>query len=49
VVNHDTAQARRTVGKIAQLEAEHIYVGHGPPTTKRAVKVLAERLGLFEL
>ncbi|MDT7920685.1 MAG: MBL fold metallo-hydrolase [Meiothermus sp.] len=46
VVNHDTAQARRTVGKMAQLEAEHIYVGHGPPTTKRAVMALAEKLAL---
>jgi hydroxyacylglutathione hydrolase len=44
MVNHDTAQARCTVGKMARLEVEKIYVGHGPPTTKRAVMALAEKL-----
>jgi len=44
LVNHDTEQARRTVGKIARLEVEEIYVGHVPPTTKRAVMTLVEKL-----
>ncbi|MFN3392376.1 MAG: MBL fold metallo-hydrolase [Meiothermus ruber] len=46
MVNHDTQQARRTVGKIARLEAQKIYVGHGPPTTALAVRALAEKLGV---
>lgn len=46
MVNHDTQQARRTVGKIARLEAQEIYVGHGPPTTALAVRALAEKLGV---
>lgn len=44
MVNHDTQQARRTVGKIARLEAQKIYVGHGPPTTIQRVRALAEKL-----
>lgn len=46
MVNHDTQEARRTVGKIARLEADTILVGHGPPTTIEAVRALAARLGL---
>ncbi|MCS7069407.1 MAG: MBL fold metallo-hydrolase [Meiothermus sp.] len=46
MVNHDTAEARRTVGKIARLGPETIFVGHGPPTTLEAVRALAARLGL---
>lgn len=46
MANHDTPEARRTVGKIAGLEAQKIYVGHGPPTTIRAVRALAEKLGV---
>lgn len=46
MVNHDTQQARRTVGKIARLEAQKIYVGHGPPTTTQAVRALADKLGV---
>lgn len=46
MVNHDTQEARHTVGKIARLEAQKIYVGHGPPTTALAVRALAEKLGI---
>ncbi|RDI94560.1 MBL fold metallo-hydrolase [Meiothermus sp. QL-1] len=44
LVNHDTREARRTVEKIARLEVEAVFVGHGPPTTIGAVRTLAERL-----
>lgn len=46
MVNHDTQEARRTVGKIARLEADTIFVGHGLPTTLEAVRALAQRLGV---
>jgi glyoxylase-like metal-dependent hydrolase (beta-lactamase superfamily II) len=46
LVNHDTQEARRTVGKIARLGAQHIYVGHGSPTTLEAVRALAGKLGV---
>lgn len=47
MVNADTAQAKRTVGKIAGLEVREIYVGHGPKTTLEAVIDLARRLGVI--
>ncbi|WP_027883526.1 MBL fold metallo-hydrolase [Meiothermus rufus] len=40
LVNHDTPQAWRTLGRIAALEVMTIYVGHGPPTTLEAVRAL---------
>ena len=46
MVNHDTAEARRTAGKIARLDVQIIHVGHGPPTTPEAVRALALRLGV---
>ncbi|AWR85269.1 MBL fold metallo-hydrolase [Meiothermus taiwanensis] len=46
MVNHDTLEARHTVRRIARLEAQKIYVGHGPPTTTQAVRALADRLGV---
>lgn len=46
MVNHNTQEARRTVGKIARLEAHTIFVGHGPPTTLEAVRALAGKLGV---
>lgn len=46
MVNHDTQEARRTVGKIARLEADTIFVGHGQPTSIEAVRALARKLGV---
>jgi len=47
MVNADTEQAKRTVGKMAGLEVREIYVGHGPKTTGEAVADLARRLGVM--
>jgi hydroxyacylglutathione hydrolase len=46
VVNADSEAARRSVGRIARLEVEDIYVGHGPKTSIGAVRKLAEELEL---
>ncbi len=46
MVNADSAEARRTVGKIARLDVREIYVGHGPKTNPQAVRALAQKLGV---
>ncbi|WP_216319012.1 MBL fold metallo-hydrolase [Deinococcus aestuarii] len=42
----DVAQAQRTVRKIADIAPSEVYVGHGPVTTGRSVRALADRLGV---
>lgn len=39
-----TEEALKTVGRIAHLEVERIYVGHGGPFTQEEVRTLARLL-----
>lgn len=45
MVNADTAQAKRTVGKIAAMDVREIHMGHGAMVNLEAVRRLVEALG----
>ncbi|KGQ22442.1 MBL fold metallo-hydrolase [Thermus filiformis] len=42
----DMGEALKTVGRIARLEVERVYVGHGGPFRQEEVRALARRLGV---
>jgi glyoxylase-like metal-dependent hydrolase (beta-lactamase superfamily II) len=42
----DMGEAWKTVGRIARLEVERVYVGHGGPFRQEEVRALARRLGV---